>query len=132
MGVRYFLGATIAALSVIGANASAGEPLPAGIGQCSRTAIAWIGTRLEDGRTGRPILGSGSSIRFENGGHQVSYDTVPQITASRIGDPVTMCLVLIPRNCPPGDNRGRVYQTINLRTHQSWQLSDSQHNCGGA
>jgi hypothetical protein len=121
-----------ALLFIVAMGRSGAEPLPAGIGHCSRTAIAWIGTRLEDGQTGRPIPGSGSAVKFAHGGYQVSYDTVPQITTSRIGDPVTMCLVSIPRNCPPGDNRWRVYQTINLRTGQSWQLPDSQHSCGGA
>jgi hypothetical protein len=119
-----------AALAVLVANVAAADPLPTVRGNCSRTAIASIGTRLTD--TGRPVPGSGSAVTFANGGHQVSYDTLPEITASRIGDPVTMCLVSIPRGCPPGDNRGRVYQTINLRTGQSWQLPDSAHMCGGA
>jgi hypothetical protein len=41
-------------------------------------------------------------------------------------------LVSIPRHCPKGDNRGRVYRTTNLRTHKSWKLPDSEHMCGGA
>ena len=52
--------------------------------------------------------------------------------ASRPGDVVRVCLVSIPRPCPPGDKRGRVYKTTNLRTHGEWTLPDSEHSCGGA
>ena len=61
-----------------------------------------------------------------------SYDTVAAIIKSRPGDPVKMCLVSIPRGCPPGDNRGRMYKTTNLRTHGVWTLPDAEHRCGGA
>jgi len=108
------------------------DSLPTRIGQCSQTTISKIGARLEDGMTHRPIPGSGSALNFANDGYQVSYDTIPEITRSRVGDPVTMCLVSIPQGCPPGDNRGREYQTTNLRTRESWRLPDSQHRCGGA
>jgi hypothetical protein len=107
------------------------DPLPTQIGQCSRSTISTIGTRLE-GEAGAPVPDSGSAIGFANGGGQVSYETVLPIARSRLGDPVSICLVSIPRGCPPGDNRGRIYQTTNLRTRQSWRLPDSQHSCGGA
>jgi hypothetical protein len=45
---------------------------------------------------------------------------------------VRICLVSLPQNCPPGDTRGRIYKTTNLRTRQSWTLPDSEHSCGGA
>ena len=79
-----------------------------------------------------PVEGSGSEVQFTNGGRQVSYETVPQIDRSRAGDPARMCLVKIPGPCPPGDDRGRVFRTTNLRTGQSWLLPDSEHMCGGA
>jgi hypothetical protein len=100
--------------------------LPTHVGACAKTRIKSIETRLE----GEP--GSGSAVTFNNGGYQVSYDTVPAIKHSKAGDPVRMCLVSIPRHCPKGDNRGRVYRTTNLRTHKSWKLPDSEHMCGGA
>ena len=31
-----------------------------------------------------------------------------------------------------GDNRGKIYTTTNLRTLDSWTLTDSEHSCGGA
>jgi hypothetical protein len=102
------------------------EDLPQHVGDCANTAIKSIGTRLE----GTP--GSGSAVEFENGGHQVSYETVPAIEHSRPGDPVRMCLVSIPQHCPKGDARGRVYRTTNTRTHESWKLPDAEHSCGGA
>ena len=102
------------------------------IGQCSTTTVKKVETRLADGATDRPMPGSGSAIEFENGGYQVSYEQEAAVDRSRPGDPVRMCLVSIPRHCPPGDDRGRMYKTINLRTHGSWTLPDSEHQCGGA
>ena len=43
-----------------------------------------------------------------------------------------LSLTTIPENCPPGDERGKEYQTTNRRTGGSWNLPDSQHSCGGA
>ena len=100
--------------------------LPKRVGDCADTAIKSITTRLEG------VPDSGSAVSFENGGYQVGYDRVPTIEQSRNRDPVRMCLVSLPRNCPKGDDRGRTYRTTNLRTHQSWSLADSTHMCGGA
>lgn len=102
------------------------DNLPIQVGDCSDTIIKSVETRLMN------TPGSGSAVSFENGGYQVDYDTVPAIEQSKPGDPVRICLVSIPRDCPKGDNRGRVYQTTNLRTHQSWTLGNSEHVCGGA
>lgn len=102
------------------------QGLPKRIGECVNTKIKSIGTRLE----GAP--GSGSAVSFENGGYQVGYDTVSAIERSRKGDPVRMCLVSIPSDCPKGDTRGREYRVTNLRTHQTWTLPNSSHGCGGA
>jgi hypothetical protein len=120
----------VLSLAVCG-PARAGE-LPKRVGECVKTTIKSIETRLVDGSTNKPIPGSGSAVNFENGGYQVSYDTVPAIEHSKVGDPVRMCLVSIPKNCPKGDDRGRMYRTTNLCTHKSWTLRDSEHMCGGA
>jgi len=109
-----------------------GDPLPTQVGQCTNTTIKDVTTRLQEGPTFKPIPDSGSAVDFANGGYQVSYDTIPAITQSRAGDPVTMCLASKPKGCPPGDNRGITYKTTNLRTHGSWTLPDSEHMCGGA
>ena len=113
-------------------SAPAEAQLPTAPGICVLTRIESIGTRLVDGRTNQPIRGSGSAVTFANKGYQVSYEDEQAISSSRVGDRVYFCLMQIPRDCPPGDNRGKVYTTTNLRTLQSWTLPDSQHSCGGA
>jgi hypothetical protein len=100
--------------------------LPKKVGECVNTTIKAVGSRLD----GAPD--SGSAVSFANGGYQVGYDRVPAIQQSKKGDPVSMCLVSVPENCPKGDDRGRTYRTTNQRTHQSWTLADSTHSCGGA
>ena len=112
-------------------HAAMAEALPTRVATCARTTIRSVQTRLVEGN-GRPVPGSGSAVRLANGGYQVGYDMVPAVEASRPGDPVIMCLISIPRDCPPGDARGRSYTVTNLRTEQSWTLSDSPHRCGGA
>jgi hypothetical protein len=107
--------------------------LPKAVGECVMTTIAKIGDRF-----GAPIGATarenqmGSAVVYANGGYQVSYEWVPELAHSRLGDRVRMCLVSIPRDCPPGDDRGRTYKTTNLRTGESWELPDAQHMCGGA
>jgi hypothetical protein len=120
-----------AALIMAAAPAAAGA-LPTRVGACVVTTIASVETRLVDGATNQPVPGSGSAVRFANGGYQVSYDTVPAIDESRKGDRVRMCFISAPANCPKGDNRGKVYNSTNMRTHKSWRLPDSEHSCGGA
>ncbi|HEY1753569.1 MAG TPA: lysozyme inhibitor LprI family protein [Caulobacteraceae bacterium] len=100
--------------------------LPHSAGACSLTRITAVGTRLEN----QP--GSGSAVSEANGGSQVSYDQIPAIDAARAGDAALVCLVSIPRHCPPGDARGRVYAVADLRTLRAWSQADSEHSCGGA
>ena len=120
-----------AALAAFAAPAAAAG-VPKHVGQCVRTAVKGVSTRLVGGSNDEPVAGSGSAISFANGGYQVSYDQLPAVDSSRPGDPVEMCLVSIPSDCPPGDARGREYRTTNLRTHKSWRLPDFEHSCGGA
>ena len=118
------IAATLALLAARHEPAKA-EDLPIEIGQCSETTITDIGYRLGD-------PDSGSAISYANGGAQVSYDTISEIHRSEIGDPVKLCLVSVPEDCPPGDDRGKVYGATNLRTGETWEAPDSQHSCGGA
>jgi hypothetical protein len=123
---------SVLAITLILASPALAAELPVRIGQCSTTTVKQVETRLVDGSTNQPMPGSGSAIDFANGGYQVSYDQVPALDRSRPGDPVTMCLVSVPRHCPPGDDRGRMYKTTNLRTRGSWTLPNAEHECGGA
>lgn len=114
---------------VVDAPAPAGEAAsaaPANVGDCVETAVTLVGPRLEG------VPDSGSGIAYENGLTQVSYDVVPAIANTQVGDAVRLCLVSVPENCPPGDDRGRVYEGTNLRTNETWSAPDSQHMCGGA
>lgn len=123
----FFLGILLipATLLLVPLHAQAAPPALR-VGQCTNTTVTQVGTRLE------ATPGSGTAIQFANGVALVSYDTVPPAEASQPGDPVKMCLKSVPKHCPPGDNRGKVYTVTNLRTHQSFTLPDSQHECGGA
>jgi len=110
------------------------EGLPGRVAQCTFTKIKSISDRF-----GGPLKpptdkfdSSGTGIIFADGGTQVSYGYVRDIARSRVGDQVLLCLVSIPQNCPPGDDRGRFYSGTNVRTKGSWILPDSQHMCGGA
>ncbi len=116
----------IAGPTLLSPAAKAAGGMPARIGQCVATRIRTITTRLE----GAP--GSGSAVVMANGGYQVSYDQIPDVDRSRPGDPLVFCLVQLPRDCPKGDDRGKIYKTTNKRTGRSWTLPDSQHSCGGA
>lgn len=107
------------------------QAIPQKIGDCAMTHIARLTTRF-----GKPLKGAspddGTAIGFANKGWQVSYGAVDGAYSAEVGDPVVMCLVSIPRDCPKGDDRGRVYYTLDARVGGTWSLPDSQHSCGGA
>lgn len=100
--------------------------LPRIVGQCSLTRQTEKTYRFE----GEPD--SGSAAAFANGASQVSYDTVPGVERSRVGDPAVVCLASLPEDCPKGDERGKVYASADLRTLLAWSLPDAEHMCGGA
>lgn len=51
---------------------------------------------------------SGSAMILANDVYGVSYDQVTALNESKVGDPVYTCLVKFPRNCPPGNHRGKI------------------------
>lgn len=114
-------------------SASTGR-IPTRIGECRETRIVQITTRWGDPLTYDEdyYSASGSFVRFSNGGNQVSFSKVEELIRSRVRDRVRMCLVSVPDDCPPGDDRGRSYRTTNLRTGESWTLPDDTRVCGGA
>lgn len=111
------------------------HPLPGALpktpGHCALTAVKEVANRLEDG-AGHFVAGSGSAVDETNGGAQVSYEQIPAVDEARTGDAVVLCLVSLPQNCPPGDDRGKVYAGGDLRTLKAWSLGDAEHYCGGA
>ena len=119
--------------AIAGRTIPAKTSLPTSIGQCAVTQVAGITPRLDFGHPPTSQdFDNGTAIVFVNGAHQVSYEREEALLRSRPGDMVTMCLISIPRNCPPGDDRGRVYTVTNMRTNETWSLPDAQHVCGGA
>ena len=110
--------------------------VPERVGTCSRTKIKDIGTRVRDRQMVIPPKDfredEGTTIQYDNGGFQISYEFNADVAASRIGDQVIFCLVSIPQNCPPGDDRGKIYSATNLRNQRSWIMTATQHSCGGA
>ena len=96
------------------------------VGTCTTSAIASIGSRLE----GAPD--SGTAVSYADGKNQVSYDAMPGAVRSKPGDPVLLCVVELPQNCPANDRRGIVYAATNQRSGDTWRAPDSEHSCGGA
>jgi hypothetical protein len=110
---------------IAAAPSQAAAELPTAVGGCSETTIKEIGYRLENPN-------SGTVVQYANGLIQISYDLIAAAHRSKVGDKVKVCLVSVPKNCPPGDDRGKVYGAKNLRTGETWEAPDSQHSCGGA
>jgi hypothetical protein len=96
--------------------------MPKRLGECLLTSIKKVETRLIDGSTGESIPDSGSAVEFANGGYQVSYGRELGIERSKAGDPVMICLVSIPENCPTGE------AALNLRNRNHWLLPPDEHN----
>jgi uncharacterized protein len=121
------------AMGIAGNGAPRSGTIPRSVGQCVRTTVARVMPRLDPGHPPTSSdFDNGTAISFANKGYQVSYDRVEPLLSSQPGDEVVVCLTSIPRNCPPGDARGRTFAATNLRTGASWWLPDSEHSCGGA
>jgi hypothetical protein len=67
--------------------AASAQPLPTREGTCVRSKIAAVEQRLRDGPNGPFIRGSGSAVRFTDGGYQVAYAEIEAVQNSRTGDP---------------------------------------------
>ena len=123
--------AGIDAMTIAAGRAKPSSHLPAKIGQCVITRVDGVHPRTSDGSPAKPEdFDGGTGVDFTNGGYQVSYKREEAVIASRPGDRVTLCLVSVPHRCPPGVEDGRGYFTTNHRTHGSWAMFDSQHECG--
>jgi uncharacterized protein len=99
------------------------------LGQCVITEIKRITTRLYS--EGKPVNGSGSHVIFSNEFSQISYETVPEIEASRPGDRVLLCYIDRDHDCPLGTIQILTFTATNLRLHQSWTLANSTRSCRG-
>ena len=79
-----------------------------------------------------PMWDTGISISFNNGVGLVSYYDEPVALREKSGDEVQICLISVPKNCPKGDVRGKVYGVYDTKQRRAYQMADSQHECGGA
>lgn len=95
------------------------KAVPTSVGQCVDTLV-------------KQVEESGNGILYANGIPGSAYDGVPGVAESKVGDSIHLCLVSVPKDCPAGDDRGKVYKATNKRTGKSWQMPDSRHSCGGA
>lgn len=95
-----------------------------GVGQCVTSSVYRVTSRLVNSPR------SGTDITFTNGIGLVSYDIIPAAQNSQRNDPVRICLISIPPNCPPGDDRGRLYTVTNLRSNRNFTMHDAQRLCG--
>jgi uncharacterized protein len=111
---------------------NAEQPMPTKIGECALTHITQLTTRFAEGELASASPEDGSVVVFANDGSLISYDREPGLVASHVGDPAAICLMSIPRDCPAGDGRGKVYYGVDLVVKSTWMLPDSQHMCGGA
>lgn len=98
------------------------------VGQCFATAVAKVGPRLE----GDTNTHDGASISYKDGHDQVDYESSPRSLGFRPRDPVRLCVIALPTNCPPGDHRGIIYKATDLASRRTWSAPDSEHGCGGA
>jgi len=128
-----------AGVILIGHSSSEAEPYEKVLKhpKCELTSIAEISSRLGQDINGKFVPADpkevGTSISYRNGIYGVSYDYVPAISKrSRVGDSVRLCLISQYIHCPKGDDRGKTYKAINLRTKEKWSLPDAEHVCGGA
>lgn len=96
------------------------------VGKCHDTSIKKSGYRFDG------IQDSGSAVRYNDGRNMVDYSVSMAVLGWKAGDPIRLCVVSLPQNCPPGDYRGSTYRATNLRTGTVWETANSQHSCGGA
>ena len=99
--------------------------------QCSDTTVKQVSSRLVDPSTG-PMWESGASVSFANGVVLTAYNTPTVVRNERTGDKVQVCLVAVPKVCPPGDDRGKEYSVYDYQQKASYTMANSEHTCGGA
>lgn len=116
--------------------------LPTKIGKCADSFVAEKTTRFEDAVPGE--AGGEVNIGFANG-LGVYITEVPYLSNDANpdkhlyhsqdfvkGDKVKICLISVPQECPPGDERGKAYSVTNYKNKKTFSGVDSWHSCGGA
>lgn len=115
---------------------------PKKVGECVDSAIEDKTTRFEGAIPGD--TGGEVSVSFQNGIilYITKMDTLPSSeNADKYmystkdfakGDRVKLCLTELPKDCPPGDDRGKIYSVQNYKNKKTFSGVDAWHMCGGA
>jgi hypothetical protein len=133
------LALSFAALALLGCD-SANLPVKRherfpSIGTCYDTKVKRTGGRFHWNDT-PPLITDGNdddiAVEYVDGQYMMQWGFNFRVSQWRKGDPVRLCVIGLPENCPPGDDRGVEYRARNNRTGESWVGFDSAHLCGGA
>ena len=128
-----------ALLCAWGAPSSAAPP-PKSVGTCSDSFVQSKRFRMvpspgdPDYTRTSDDFGKEVFIRLTNGLGIYSGDGDDFILSNNFsaGHKVKVCLESLPKNCPPGDNRGKEYSFYDYLTGVRVTGADSWHMCGGA
>lgn len=134
------LAAVLMAVEGLAMAAARAEAPPRSEGTCSSTTVESKRFRMarspgdpgytpSDNPAGKEVL-----ISLNNGigvyaGDGDAFILSPHFAS---GHPVTLCLIEVPKHCPPGDNRGKIYTLTDRKTGRTVRGIDSWHLCGGA
>lgn len=92
-------------------NSDIGEP-DGRRGRLLPDKVVQVPTHLPVGRRSS----RGTEVHYRDGHVQVlSYDLIDAAEHATRGDPMLLCVVSIPPDCPAGDFPGVMYRTIDLR-----------------
>ncbi len=116
--------------------------IPVRIGDCVTTQIEDKSTRFAEatpGDTGGEMyvsLTNSVGLYLTNIPH-LPANANPDAYMARTrdfaqGDTIRLCLISLPEDCPPGDDRGKSYSVTNLKNQLSFIGIDAWHTCGGA
>ena len=113
---------------------------PTTVGACSQTTVTAKRFRMASSpgdpgyQPSSSPLGKEVLISFANGLGLYAGEGDAFILSNHFapGHRVTLCLVSLPKDCPPGDDRGKVYRLTDLQTRRTLTGIDSWHLCGGA
>jgi uncharacterized protein len=117
------------------------NPLPKRIGSCIDVKIISKNTRFEDAVAGEVggevyVIVEGVGLYVQSVPHLIEGENTDKYMFTTDdfskGDKVALCLKELPKDCPPGDDRGKVYKVTNFKNKKSFIGVDSWHLCGGA
>ena len=145
--LRHRTFASLVSLGLLGSTLSLVVPEPAGaagppsrVGSCSDSFAFSKRFRMvpspgdSDYQRSSDPFGKEVIISLTNGLSIYSGDGDEFILSTNFapGHRVQACLLALPKDCPPGDQRGKRYRFVDLQTGARAEGIDSWHFCGGA